>query len=443
MEQEQRSGHIIDITKIHIKRRRIVLKAILLGLIVGLISCAFRFCLGFLEWGRTVLFQRLTENGVDSTGRLLIALAIGVLGVSFALWLVRRFSPDASGSGIPQLKSVVLGDQTFRWQRLLPVKFFAGLLGIGSGLALGREGPTIQMGGAAGMMLSDGLRLKAGSAERTVLVSAGSAAGLSAAFNAPLAALMFVLEELYGTLTPIIFVASFLAAVAADVVGQLLLGGRPVFALDTIAPPSLHAIPFALLLGVLCGLLGVAFNRVLLGIIPLFERIKRCSPLLPGIITGTCLGVALWFDPEIVGSGTRLTEHVLGNDMPRRILLILLLSRFALTMLSYGSGAAGGIFTPILVLGALSGLMVGRTAHLFLPDWSDAPVIFAVIGMGALFTAIVRAPLTGIVLMIELTGEYGFMLPLLVASLTAYGIAEYLRVPPIYEALRKRTARGP
>jgi len=324
------------------------------------------------------------------------------------------------------------------WRRVLPVKFLAGLTGIGGGLALGREGPTIQMGGATGLMVSGWFRVTPGEGERKALISAGAGAGLAAAFNAPLAGVIFVLEELHGAFTPVIFVAAFLASVTADVVCRVLTGETPVFSLHGMPAPALGAIPIALVLGLLAGFGGVLFNRCLLGSLDFFERFRVRPPFLVGAAAGLILGLAAWIYPEVSGSGAPLAERAFSGAIALRWVLVLVAARFVLTMVSYGSGAAGGIFAPLLVIGALGGLATGILAHALTPGLAPQPAIFAVLGMGALLTSIVRAPLTGIVLMIELTGQYDFMLPLLVSCFAAYGIAEALGNEPIYEALRER-----
>ena len=252
-----------------VKRRHILPKALVVGAVAGLIASAFRVALASTEAGR-VAFLSKYELGI----RLPLAIGLGALGGAVALWLVRRFAPDAGGSGIPQLKAFVLGERDMGWRRLLPVKFVAGVLGIGSGFALGREGPTIQMGGATGLMVSEWFRVKAGEGERKALIAAGAGAGLAAAFNAPLAGVMFVLEELAGNFTPVIFVAAFLASVTADVVGRLLTGEMPVFPLHAMPAPNLHVLPASLLLGAICGVGGVIFNRSLLKSLDLYARLR-------------------------------------------------------------------------------------------------------------------------------------------------------------------------
>jgi CIC family chloride channel protein len=421
-----------------VKRRHILPKALVIGLVSGLISSAFRQALQLTEIHRINWLKQLTP-----VQGLIASLLVGAAGGGLGLWLVRRFAPEAAGSGIPHIKSVVLGEAELRWWRVLPVKFLGGLASIGGGFALGREGPTIQIGGAAGLMVSKWFRVKPGEGERKALICAGAGAGLAAAFNAPLAGVIFVLEELHGAFTPVIFVAAFLASVTADIVCRVTTGETPVFSLQGMPVPSLNALPVAIVVGVIAGFGGVFFNRCLLASLDLFARLKRWPPFVVGALTGLVIGLAAWIYPEVSGSGGFLAEHALAGQISLRLVGALIAARFALTMISYGTGSAGGIFAPLLVIGALGGLAVGNVAHLVAPAWSAHPEVFAVLGMGALLTAIVRAPLTGIVLMIELTGKYDYMLPLLVCCLVAYGIAEGLKDPPIYEALRERSNRQP
>lgn len=418
-----------------VKRRHILPKALVVGLVAGLLASAFRVALEATEHARIAYLLSL-DRGL----RIPVGVALGALGGAVAVWLVRRFSPDASGSGIPQLKGFIVGERGVQWRRLLPVKFVSGVVGIGGGFALGREGPTLQMGGVTGLMVSEWFRVRPGEGERKALIAAGAGAGLAAAFNAPLAGVMFVLEELAGSFTPVVFVSAFLASVTADVVGRVLTGPMPVFPLHEMPAPDLSALPFALVLGLACGAGGVLFNRSLIRSLDLFGRL-RWPGWAVGALAGAVAGIASGLYPGVAGTGGLLTERALAGDIALRWLPLLLLARFFLTMQSYGSGAAGGIFAPLLVLGALGGLAFGHIAQFAAPGWVSHPETFAVIGMGGLLTAIVRAPMTGIVLMIELTGSYEFMLPLLACCLVAYTVAEAWRDVPIYEALRARANR--
>src|ERR1051326_4931196 len=239
-----------------VKRRHILPKALVVGIGAGRLASGFRVALAAAEGSRIAFLLKF-----PLTVRIPIDIALGAIGGGIGLWLVRRFAPDARGSGIPQLKGFILGERGIEWRRLLPVKFFAGLFGIGGGLALGREGPTVQMGGVTGLMVSQWFRVKPGEGERKALIAAGAGAGLAAAFNAPLAGGIFVLEELAGNFTPIVFVSAFLASVTGDVVARVLTGEMPVFPLHHMSAPSVRSVPAALVLGLACGIGGVIFNR--------------------------------------------------------------------------------------------------------------------------------------------------------------------------------------
>jgi CIC family chloride channel protein len=426
------SGEIRDFVRAHEQRRRQVPRAIVVGAITGLVAVAFTRALVFAEAGRLWLVGAAHQADLG----IVVALALGAFGVGIALSLVAAFAPETSGSGIPHLEAVLHHLRPMRWMRVLAVKFAGGVTAIGSGLALGREGPTIQMGGAIGQAVSEWIGCEP--VERRTLVAAGAGAGLAAAFNAPLSGLVFVLEELQRDFAPAVFTAVLVASVVSDLVERLASGQLPIFHVATHATPSLLTLPPALVLGLAAGVLGVAFNRALLGSLDLFRRLRRWPPWLVGTVVGAAVGLVGWVDPEVLGGGDLLVVRTLEGGVALSALPRPFVERFALTMVSYGCGAPGGLFAPLLVLGSQLGLAVGLlTQHLGQPAIED-PIVFAVVGMAAYFTAIVRAPLTGIVLMIEMTGDYALVLPLLVACLAAYGVAELLGDLPIYEALLER-----
>jgi CIC family chloride channel protein len=280
--------------------------------------------------------------------------------------------------------------------------------------------------------------LRSGRRERHTLIAAGAGAGLAAAFNAPLAGVIFVLEELRRDFAPGALTAGFVASVTADVVARLLRGQSPIFRVANAPVPPLTSLPLFLVLGVLAGLLGVAFNRALLASLRLFERTARWPLGLPGALVGAAIGLIGWFTPGALGGGGDLVQATLLGQMAIGALALFLLLRFGMTMLSYGTGTAGGIFAPLLVIGAQTGLLVGLLGRPLFPAADAYPAAFAVVGMAALFAAIVRAPLTGIVLILEMTENYSLMLPLLAACFIAYSIADMLHEEPIYEALLER-----
>ena len=415
------------------QRRRLFPRAALVGLGAGLVAALFRAVLAGADLLRNTLIARSQQYPLYGW---IFPVLFSLSGALLSVFLVRRFAPETSGSGIPHLKAVLHRLRDSKWTRILPVKFAAGAAAIGGGLALGREGPTVQMGGAVGDAVSGWL--KALPRERRTLMAAGAGAGLAAAFNAPLAGVMFVLEEIQRDFQPFVFGAAFLAAAIADIVVRLLSGAFPVFSVPAYPTPPIAALPLFALLGVLASLLGVAFNRGLLGTLDLFDHIHGRSRLGLAAAIGGLVGLIGWFYPLVIGSGNALADAVLGGAVALAAIPLLFLVRFVLTVSSYGSGAAGGIFAPLLVLGALLGSAVGQIAHNYAPAVVPEAAVFAVVGMAAYFTAIVRAPLTGIVLIVEMTGNYQQMLPLLVSCFCAYAFSEFLKDLPIYEALLER-----
>ena len=422
-----------DFLRAHEQRRRQLPRSLLVGLCAGLVAVAFR---GALAEADRLRDQLLVYVHAHPFWAFPLPFVLGAVGAGAAVYVVRRFAPETAGSGIPHVKAVLHGMKKMVWQRVLAVKFLGGVTGIGAGLALGREGPTIQMGAAVGQMVSRWFSCT--SREQRTLIAAGAGAGLAAAFNAPLAGLVFVLEEVQRDFSSGVFTATLIASVVADITTRLLLGQLPVFHVQTVSIPPLTLLPFALLLGVIAGLLGVAFNRGLLASLGLFERLHGWPPWIGGALVGLGVGAVALFAPLAVGGGHRLVEGMLAGDLPLAALTGFFVLRFLLTMVSYGCGAPGGIFAPLLVLGAAIGLGVGGVAQLFDLEVAAYLPTFAVVGMAAYFSAIVRAPLTGIVLMVEMTGDYSLVLPLVVACLTAYGIADFLRDLPVYEALLER-----
>jgi CIC family chloride channel protein len=366
-------------------------------------------------------------------------LAMTLIGA--ALWSTRRFAPEAAGSGIPHLHAVLHRLHGMRWGRLLPVKFFGGVLGISGGLALGREGPTVQMGGALGEMVG---RISGCTArERQALLCAGAGAGLSAAFNAPLAGLVFVLEELRRDFAPGVFSTTFAASVVAGTLTRLALGQHPVFRIAEIPTPPISMLPAFLILGMVAGLVGLLFQRTLFVALDVVGSARWKSPWLPAGLIAAIVGAAGFLAPGTVGGGGQMVEATLLGGLTLPTLAGLFLLRLFLTTTSYATGAPGGIFAPLLVLGAQTGLAVATLGTQWLPGSPELPVsAFTVVGMAALFAAVVRAPLTGVVLILEMTESYPLMLALLTASLAAWGVAELAGSKPIYQALLGRQLQG-
>lgn len=425
-------SEIQDYLEVSEQRHKLFPRAAIVGFFAGTGAVIFRALLA----GADALRNRLIEwsSTVPAFGWI-FPMLFSATGAVIAVWLVFRYAPETGGSGIPHLKAVLHRLRDLSWARVLLVKMAGGVLAIGSGLALGREGPTVQMGGA----IADGVAgfMKVSQADRLTLTAAGAGAGLAAAFNAPLSGLVFVLEEVRRDFRPAVFGAAFVAAAAADVVARSVSGQLPVFSVPNYPMPPLSALPAFALLGVLAGVLGVVFNRCLLKALDIVARFARWRLLLSAVV-GAATGLIAWLYPWVVGGGHELAETILTNKIVVAAIPLLFMLRLSMTVTSYGIGSAGGIFAPLLVLGALLGLGVGHLAHGLTPGIAPEPGVFAVVGMAAYFTAIVRAPLTGILLITEMTGSYEQMLPLLTSSFCAYAVAEYLRDLPIYEALLER-----
>ena len=413
----------------------LLLWALAVGGLAGLVGGAFHATLEALGDLRT-RFDAGAFGGAEPS--VWLAAAVSAALAASAVWLVRRFAPEAGGSGIQEVEGALDGLRPVRWRRLLPVKFVAGALAIGSGLALGREGPTVQMGAALGRMLSD--RFGLGEERAHVLLAAGAGAGLTAAFNAPLAGMLFVIEEMrpHFHYNAISVQAILLACAASDIVVRLLMGGSAVLPMAPIPAPPLAMLWIFPLLGVLLGSVGFAFNQALVAMVDRSATWNETRRLLFAASIGAAVGVLGLEFGEFIGGGERLIEHALAGGLTTISLLLLFLGRFGLTILSYGTGAPGGIFAPMLALGTLFGLWFGQTAHGLFPDLSVPGQVFTVAAMGALFSATVRAPITGIVLAMELTGSYAQLLPIVLTCVPATLVAHGLGGMPIYTVLLER-----
>lgn len=412
------------------QRRGVFPRAALVGLCAGTVALLFRAAL----IGADLLRNRLIDwaHRFPEAGWI-IPLMLTLLGAVTAVSMTRRYAPEAAGSGIPHLEAVLHRFRKLEWKRVLPVKFLGGVIAIGSGLTLGREGPTVQMGGAVGDAIADWLRVS--ERERLTLISAGAGAGLAAAFNAPFSGLIFVLEEMRRDFQPVVLGAAFIAAVVADIIARMGSGPFPVFTVPSYPMLPLSSLPFFALLGIAAGLLGVGFNRSLMGAVEWFGGLPKRLRMMFVALIGGLIGLTGWFSPGLIGSGHALAETILKGEGALAMIPLFFGARFLMTVASYATGAPGGIFAPLLVLGALLGLAVGQISHILAPYAVPVSAVFAVVGMAAYFTAMVRAPLTGIMLIVEMTGSYQQMLPLLVSCFCAYVVAEFLKDLPIYEAL--------
>lgn len=408
---------------------RFAVLSCLSGALTGLLVAAFRLVLRQADVWRNLLIDR-AHHWPAGFGITVVVITIAIAAAVSAS-LVRRFSPYAAGSGIPHVEAVALGIVPPAPLSLIPVKFVGGLLAIGGGFALGREGPSVQMGADIGVSI--GKRLGLAKEECVALLAACGGAGVATAFNAPIAGAVFVLEELlrrFDTRTTIAALGSSCCAIA---VARLFLGRTPDF---TVAPVSYAGAGSGLLflsLGIGAGIAGAIYNIALTRSISWASSLRFPVELRAGLI-GAVVGLLAWFAPSLVGGGDPLTQQTLSKQIVATLPAVFLI-RFLLGPVSYAAGTPGGLFAPMLVIGAQLGFLSAMFWNHLAPGVATSPVAFAVVGMAAFFTAVVRAPVTGIILVIELTASFTQLMPMLWACFGAMVVPTLLRVAPIYESL--------
>lgn len=414
----------------------LALLSFLAGAVSGLLGAVFRLSLDQADRLRDAL---ITWAHGETLGGFLLVTAICAAATAGAAWLVRCFSPQAEGSGIPNVEAVIRGELPPAPYRLIPVKFLGGLLAIGSGLALGREGPSVQMGASTAHLM--GKLFRRNEDDCKTLLAAGAGAGLATAFNAPIAGAAFVLEELVRRFDTRITIATLGASAGAIAVARVLLGDAPDFRVEPLPYPGFGTVAIHLALGVVAGFLGIVYNRALLATLAAFEQLHRWPVELRAALVGAAVGVTAWFAPGWVGGGDAITQRTLAGRESVAILPIIFLFRFGFGAVSYAARTPGGLFAPMLVLGAQSGLLFGILCNQWFPSAAPDPTVLAVVGMAAFFSAVVRAPLTGIVLVMEMTASFTSLLPMLAACFVAMLVPNMLRNPPIYDSLRERTLK--
>jgi len=428
--------------KVLLRERRhysfLLLSGVVVGCLAGVVGSLFQLSIIWFTELKYYLANTFIHNQI---GRYSFLILFCVVSIVVAIILVKKFAPEAAGSGVQEIEGVLLNYRKLRGHRVLPVKFIGGVLALSSGLVLGREGPTIQMSSAIGKMFSDRFRLRP---EFThAIIAAGAGAGLSVAFNAPLAGILFVIEEMRGE-----FRYSFMsmncvivASICADIVLRLIMGQKPDIIMTYFSAPPLGSLWMFVVFGCIFGCFGVIFNRYLIKTLNFFSDSKQSVYWPMIIVVGIVVGALTIFYPYAVGGGYSIISDALSYKVPIMALLLLFIIRMIATWVSYGSGTPGGIFAPMIALGTVFGMWYGQFAHYFFPELVTHPGIFAVAGMSALFTATVGAPLTGILLVTEMTMNYALILPLIITCFSATITAFLLGGNPIYETLLERTLK--
>ena len=412
----------------------LALLSLVVGSASGLLGAIFRRALEAVDQQRATFAAAAQQQGLWGLASL---VAIAAAATALAAWLVRRFSPAASGSGIPNVEAVLNKRVPQAPLRLIPVKFLGGWLAIGAGLALGREGPTVQMGASIAHLI--GRLGRRNLDDCLTLLAAGAGAGLATAFNAPIAGAVFVIEELLRRFETRSSIATLGASASAIAVSRQILGEGPDFIVAESPYPGVGALPFFLTLGLITGLLGVVYSRAILGGLAIGARMaKHLAVEVQAAAIGGGVGALAWFAPTWVGGGEALTQQTLTQLAPVSVVLPILAARFILGPVSYAARTPGGLFAPMLAVGTQSGVIYGTIVGGWFPSIEASPTAAGVVGMAAFFTAVVRAPITGIVLVIEMTGSFKLLLPMLSACFGAMVVTTLLRQPPIYDSLAEK-----
>ena len=402
-----------------------LLLTLIIGALAGMVVVAF-----ILLTERSG--ARLYPAGGSPWRRLLVPVA----GSAMMGYLLYRFFPDARGSGVPQTKAALYARGGHISLGTVIGKFFCTSATLASGIPLGREGPAVQVGAGIASVLGRKLGLRPEKVK--ALIPVGAAAAIAAAFNTPLAAVLFALEEVVGDLHAAVLGSVVLASATSWAMLRLLLGNNPLFQVPQYQ--LVHPGEFGIyaILGVAGGFVSVAFTKLLLWMRARFLRFPKRTVWFQPVVGGFTVGIMGWFVPQLLGVGYKHVGEVLNGGMALRLMIVLLVLKLAAVAISYASGNAGGIFGPSLFLGAMLGGIVGNVANHLLPSYVGTPGAYALVGMGTAFAGIVRAPMTSVVMIFEITRDYAVIVPLMISNLVSFYISSKFQEQPIYEVLAQQ-----
>jgi CIC family chloride channel protein len=406
----------------HHEGKVLLVLTLIIGAVVGVVVVAFILLTENLG-------ARMYPAGGAAWRRVFIPI-LGSLGTGFFLY---RYFPNARGSGIPQTKTALFVRDGYISLRTVIGKFSMCSVTLASGLALGREGPSVQVGAGIASVL--GRRLGLSTASVKALVPVGAAAALAAAFNTPVAAVLFSLEEVMGDMHAPVLGSIVLSSATSWMVLHLLLGDEPLFHVP--AYQLVHPVEFAVyaLLGLAGGLVSAAFVKLLLWQRRWFQALPASTRWWIPVTGGVTVGILGWFVPDVMGVGYGAVGQALNGHMVLGTMALLVCLKLVATATCYSSGNAGGIFGPALFIGAMLGGSVGSVAHIVMPSYTGGVGAYALVGMGAAFAGIIRVPLTSVIMIFEVTRDYSIIVPLMIANLLAYFVSSRLQEEPIYEAL--------
>ena len=419
-----------DISSLKSRRNNIVLifLCFLVGIFSGIIVGTYTLLLKKIS-----IFREFFTTNLEFS-KIIIGITVFIL-LGMAVQFMLSKYPLISGSGIPQVSGLLTKKIKFKWFGELVTKFIGGILAIGAGMSMGREGPSVHLGALVG----SGIKkvTKRSEVEEKYLVTCGASAGISSTFNAPLAGVIFSLEELHKFFSPLLLICTLVASGTSNFISRMILGSHTSFQYNFMLPKDIPYYKFALITVIFCVIItitGKAFSYFLLLIQRHYRKIKLNKYMKMALFMVMAYVIAVFFS-DITGGGHELIEEMFGKNVLLRTLVVILVLKFFYTMLCYATGAPGGIFLPMLVIGALTGKVYGEILNHYFSIPNEIIVHFMLLGMAAYFTAVVRAPITGITLILEMTGNFSYLYMLIIVCTITYIFTELLKMEPIYERL--------
>lgn len=401
------------------------------GIFSGAIAVAYRVALNFAGEYRHMFYSYIKND--FNIGKFLI-LALFIVVISLILGYIIVYIPMVKGSGIPQVKGIIARQMDFTWTRELGTKFFGGVLAIVAGMSLGREGPSVQLGAEVGSGVFKIFKKK--DYDKKYLITCGASAGLAAAFGAPLAGVIFAIEEIHKFMSPLLVTCVMISCVLAEFVSKYFFGFSTSFDLRVVDTTYQLRYYFLLIIfAFLMTVLGKLFGDGIVYFQKIYSKIK-IKPLYRSIVVITITAAMGLFFAEVTGGGHELAERIIHEEFTYKTLFLLLFLKFVFTLICYSTGIPGGIFLPILVCGAIAGKIYGMFFITIIDDVTPGyEVYFVVLGMAALLTAVVKSPVTSTVLMLEMTGSFSHFFPLVVTCMATFLISEVFHMVPIYDTL--------
>lgn len=414
--------------QVHKSDLKVIIESIAVGILTGIVISLFRLCVEKSGVILNLVYRQMYLNHWF----VLIWIA-AIVPIGYIIGTIVKKVPTVSGGGIPQVEAALLGKLNTSWWKVILGKFIGSVLSIGSGLSLGIEGPSVQLGAAVGKGF--GKLSKCYKNEQYYLISSGTSAGIAAAFNAPLAGIMFALEEINKKITPLIVISAFSAAVTSATISVIFFGNRPFFDFRSISGIPFSYYIYIIGFGVIIGAAGIFFSKSLLNMQKLFAKLKWLKiehRLILCLMASILIGLLL---PQALGEGNALIISLTKGNIAIKLLILLLAGKFIFSIICGASGAPGGIFLPIFAVGALIGCVYSDVLIYFFHINSSYVGSFVILAMAGYFSAIIKAPFTACALVVEMTGSFTNLLPIVIITAVAYITTELLKSKPIYQVM--------